>query len=77
MNSPKRAVEFVDEETSEIANTGHVMDLAKWAADEDFAVNDNVRARRVPRGYALLGLAALGWIVLGGAAPILSALTGI
>jgi len=77
MNNPKRVVEFVEEETSEIANTGQVLDLAKWAADEDLAVNDNASARREPRGYALLGLAVLGWIIVAGAGSAFSIVTGI
>jgi len=66
MHSRERIAIFVEEETRDLADTGQPRDFA----------NCNPIGR-LPRGYALLGLAALGWIVLAGAAPILSAVTGI
>lgn len=77
MHDTKRVPISVREETSDFADSGQIRNIAKWGADEDVPRKGNVGARRLPRGYALLGLAALGWIVLVGTAPVLRAATGI
>lgn len=77
MNSAKRAELPAEAGLSDLAELAPSHNLPKWTAAEDRAVNDNVRAWRRPRGHVLVGLAALGWVVVIAAVHIVRAAAGI
>jgi hypothetical protein len=77
MNSPKLAPAVENEVKTELAELVQSRDLAKWTADADLDSVEAVAAKRVPRGYILVGLVVIGWAVVIGMVLAFRAIIGL